>query len=102
VANVESGRPSFNRLQNFSANANAITFFAFDLLMWNGENLQMQSLEKRRALLRRKAMPKMPNARFSESFHVKADQMISAVRSQGLEGVVAKRRNSIYEPGRRR
>jgi bifunctional non-homologous end joining protein LigD len=82
--------------------ANAITFFAFDLLMWNGENLQMQSLEKRRALLRRKAMPKMPNARFSESFHVKADQMISAVRSQGLEGVVAKRRNSIYEPGRRR
>lgn len=49
----ESGRPSFNRLQEFSANANAITFFTFDLLMWNGENLQMQSLEKRRALLRR-------------------------------------------------
>jgi DNA ligase D-like protein (predicted ligase) len=101
VAMDESGRPSFNRLQNFSANANAIIFFAFDLLMWNGENLQMQPLEKRRALLRRKAMPKMPTARFSDSFHVTADQMISAVRSQGLEGIVAKRRKSIYEPGRR-
>jgi bifunctional non-homologous end joining protein LigD len=27
--------------------------------------------------------------------------MISAVRSQGLEGIVAKRRDSLYEPGRR-
>ena len=101
VAMDESGRPSFNRLQNFSANADAITFFAFDLLMWKGENLQMQPLEKRRALLRGKAMLKMPGAHFSDSFYVTADQMVSAVRSQGLEGVVAKRRNSFYEPGRR-
>ena len=101
VAMDESGRPSFNRLQNSSANADAITFFAFDLLMWKGENLQTQPLEKRRALLRSRAMPKMAGARFSESFHVTADQMVSAVRSQGLEGVVAKRRNSAYQPGRR-
>jgi DNA ligase D-like protein (predicted ligase) len=101
VAMDESGRPSFNRLQNFSANANAITFFAFDLLMWKGENLQRQPFEKRRTLLRRKAMPRMPGAHFSDSFHVTADQMVSAVRSQGLEGIVAKRRNSFYEPGRR-
>jgi DNA ligase D-like protein (predicted ligase) len=101
VAMDESGRPSFNRLQSFSANADAITFFAFDLLMWKGENLQKQSLEKRRTLLRSSAMPKMPAARFSENFQVTADQMVSAVRSQGLEGVVAKRRNSFYEPGRR-
>jgi DNA ligase D-like protein (predicted ligase) len=101
VAMDESGRPSFNRLQNFSANANAIIFFAFDLLMWNGENLQRQPLEKRRALLRGKAMPKMTAARFSESFQVAAEQMVSAVRSQSLEGVVAKRRNSFYESGKR-
>jgi DNA ligase D-like protein (predicted ligase) len=101
VAMDGSGRPSFNHLQNFSANANTITFFAFDLLMWKGENLQRQPLEKRRTLLRSTAMPRMPVAHFSESFHVTADQMVSAVRSQGLEGVVAKRRNSFYEPGRR-
>jgi DNA ligase D-like protein (predicted ligase) len=101
VAMDESGRPSFNRLQNFSANADAITFFAFDLLMWRGENLQRQPLEKRRTLLRGRAIPKMPTARFSESFQVPADQMVSAVRAQGLEGVVAKRRSSSYEPGRR-
>jgi DNA ligase D-like protein (predicted ligase) len=101
VAMDESGRPSFNRLQNFSANPDAIIFFAFDLLMWKRENLQRQPLEKRRALLRSRAMPKMPAAHFSDSFNVTADQMVSAVRSQGLEGVVAKRRTSFYEPGRR-
>jgi ATP-dependent DNA ligase len=69
--------------------------------MWKGINLQRQPLEKRRTLLRVSAMPKMPAARFSENFHVTADQMVSAVRSQGLEGIVAKRRNSSYEPGRR-
>jgi bifunctional non-homologous end joining protein LigD len=36
VAIDESGRPSFSRLQNFSANANVITFYAFDMPMWKG------------------------------------------------------------------
>jgi ATP-dependent DNA ligase len=36
VAMDESGRPSFSRLQHFSANADAITFYAFDMPMWKG------------------------------------------------------------------
>ena len=40
VAIDESGRPSFSRLQNFSANADAITFYAFDMLMWKGRDLR--------------------------------------------------------------
>jgi len=101
VAMDESGRPSFSRLQNFSANADAITFYAFDMPMWKGEDLRTHPLDKRRALLRTKAMPKMPTIRFSESFPANGEKMISAVRSQGLEGIVAKRRDSLYEPGRR-
>ena len=101
VAIDESGRPSFSRLQNFSANADAITFYAFDMPMWNGEDLRMQPLDKRRELLRTKAMPKLPVIHFSDSFAAEAEKMISAVRSQGLEGIVAKRRDSLHEPGRR-
>ena len=101
VAIDESGRPSFSRLQNFSANANAITFYAFDVPMWNGKDMQMQPLDKRRALLRTKAMPKLPSIHFSDSFAANAEKMISAVRLQGLEGIVAKRRDSLYDAGRR-
>ena len=101
VAIDESGRPSFSRLQNFSANANAITFYAFDMPMWSGKDLRMQPLDKRRELLRTKAMPKLPAIHFSDSFPADAEKMISAVRAQGLEGIIAKRRDSLYEAGRR-
>ncbi len=101
VAMDESGRPSLNRLQNFAKIADAITFYAFDMLMWKGDNLQAQPLDRRRDLLRTKVMPKLPAIRLSESFAVTAAEMVSAVQSQGLEGIVAKRRDSRYEPGRR-
>src|ERR1700730_2249432 len=101
VAMDDSGRPSFSRLQNFSKNAQAMTFYAFDLLMWKGEDLRPQPLENRRELLRSKVMPTLPAIRYSDSFAVTAEQMVAAVRSQGLEGVVAKRRDSRYEPGQR-
>jgi ATP-dependent DNA ligase len=97
----DSGRPSFDRLQNSSKNAPVITFYAFDLLMWKGEDLRPQPLENRRELLRSKVMPQLPAIRYSDSFPVTADEMVAAVRAQGLEGVVAKRRDSPYEPGRR-
>src|ERR1700720_145826 len=87
VAMDESGRPSFSRLQNFSANAGSITFYAFDMPMWKGNDLRTQPLDNRRELLRTKAMPKMPAIRFSESFAANGEKMISAVRSQGLRAL---------------
>jgi bifunctional non-homologous end joining protein LigD len=45
-------------------------------------------------------MPKPPAIHFSDSFAADAEKMISVVRAQGLEGIVAKRRDSLYEPGR--
>ena len=58
-------------------------------------------LEERRELLRG-LVSSLPEAiRFSESFNVSAERMIAAVREQGLEGVVAKRRDSLYQPGKR-
>jgi ATP-dependent DNA ligase len=47
-------------------------------------------------------MPRMPEEiRFSESLEASAAEIVAAVKNQGLEGVIAKRRKSLYEPGRR-
>jgi len=100
VAFDQSGRPSFNLLQNFEA-AEAILFYAFDLPIFAGTDPRSRPLEQRRASLRELA-DKLPEPiRFSESFDVPAPDLLEAVRQHGLEGVVAKRRNSTYRPGDR-
>ena len=100
VALDDAGRPSFNRLQNFST-AKTIAFFAFDVLMWKGKDLRMSSLYARRELLRKNVMSKLPDVHYSESFAAPVDRILSVLRDQDLEGVVAKRQDSKYEAGRR-
>jgi ATP-dependent DNA ligase len=63
VAIDESGRPSFSRLQNFSANADAITFYAFDMPMWKGEDLRMQPLDKAGSYKLSRRFATMPSSR---------------------------------------
>lgn len=67
-----------------------------------GRSLQNQPLEERRKQLQAKVMPRTPESVvFSETLEAAPSEVTEAVRAQGLEGVVAKRRNSLYEPRRR-
>jgi DNA ligase D-like protein (predicted ligase) len=102
VALDERGKPSFNVLQNYNHAATPLQFFAFDLPHLAGKSLRDRPLDERRELLRVKVMPRMPEEiRLSETLEASAANIVAAVRKQGLEGVIAKRRNSLYEPGRR-
>jgi DNA ligase D-like protein (predicted ligase) len=98
VAVDEKGRPSFSSLQNFDR---APVFYAFDMPTLAGEDLTQRPLDERRKHLQR-LIQQFPDAiRFSETFKTSATDMIAVVREQGLEGVVAKRRDSRYVPGKR-
>ncbi len=95
------GRPSFNLLQN-SGSGTPVHFFVFDLLVLRGRNVMDQPLEKRRALLERHVFPKLSEPiRYSPILQGSLKDLIHSVKSQGLEGLVAKRRDSKYEPGLR-
>jgi DNA ligase D-like protein (predicted ligase) len=100
VALDESGRPDFHRLQHFSAEASRIHYFVFDLLILRGHDLTQLPLTERRKLLKA-ITPRSPRLPISEQFDISPDAMISAVRHQALEGVVAKRKTSGYEEGKR-
>ena len=52
VAIDESGRPDFNLLQNFRAEASGIQYYVFDLLCWKDRDLIRVPLVERRALLK--------------------------------------------------
>ena len=102
VALDETGRPSFNVLQNYNHATTPLQFYAFDLLHLAGKNLRDRPLDDRRGLLRARVMPRMQGeVLFSETLEATAAEIIAAVKKQGLEGVIAKRRDSRYEPGRR-
>jgi bifunctional non-homologous end joining protein LigD len=98
----ETGRPSFNLLQNYASSEYTLVFYAFDLLHLAGKDLRREPLLVRRNLLRTKLMQRLRKPiRLSETLQASPADLIHAVREQGLEGIVAKRLDSSYESGRR-
>jgi bifunctional non-homologous end joining protein LigD len=99
VAFDEEGKPSFQQLQHRTARGTAIRFFAFDLLHLNGSDLRDVPLEERRRKLER--LLRKSGVEFSQELAGTPEHVIQAVADVGLEGVVAKRRTSRYEAGKR-
>jgi ATP-dependent DNA ligase len=98
----EQGRRSFNLLQNYATSEYTLVFYAFDVPILAGKNLMREPLRVRRELLRAQVIPTLAEPiRFSETLEASPRELIHAVREQGLEGIVAKRLDSPYEPGRR-
>jgi len=101
VALDSAGRPSFNALQNGSAGA-TIFYYVFDVMVLAGRNAMGEPLATRRELLTREVLPRVAEpVRAALRFDAALADLIAAVRAQGLEGLVAKRLDSVYEPGAR-
>jgi DNA ligase D-like protein (predicted ligase) len=102
VAFDEDGRPSFNALQNYESSSTPVIYFVFDLMILTGRDVKAETLEARRGLLERKVVPKLSEpVRYAGELHASLRDLIHSVKAQGLEGLVAKRRNSRYQPGLR-
>ena len=94
----QAGRPSFQNLQHRAARKGPIVYYAFDLLHLNGEDLSALPLSERKEKL--KAILQGSKVLFSENIEGDLEVIIEQVRRLELEGVIAKRRDSRYQPGR--
>jgi bifunctional non-homologous end joining protein LigD len=102
VALDEEGRPSFNALQNYNGSGTPIFYYVFDVIVLGGRDVKGQPLEDRRELLEQKVLPKLGEpVRYTGILEASLRDLIHSVKAQGLEGLVAKRRGSRYEPGLR-
>ena len=100
VAVDRDGRPSFQALQHRAAHPGyVVVFYAFDLLHLDGEDFARRPLDERRARL--PDVLKDTGVRLSQELPGSAAQVTEAVRHLGLEGVIAKRRDSRYDAGQR-
>jgi bifunctional non-homologous end joining protein LigD len=111
VAFDENGKPSFERLQQRIHNtdpnvvrrrmdSHPVVYVIFDLLYLDGEDLTCERYERRRELLEGLALA-------GESWQTpghsvgRAKELLAASKEQGLEGVMLKRLDSVYAPGKR-
>jgi DNA ligase D-like protein (predicted ligase) len=100
VALAPDGRPDFHRLQNFRSAESRIIYYAFDILMHEGRPLTELPLLERRAILINAVEPG-EHVALSQVSDRPAAEMLQFVKDHGLEGVVAKRSDSPYQPGQR-
>lgn len=102
VAFAEDGRPSFNALQNLGTTATTVVYYVFDVMVLGGRDVMREPLEARRDLLERKVLPKLREpVRYTPPLDASLRVLGQSVKAQGLEGLVAKRRDSPYQPGLR-
>lgn len=99
VAFDDAGLPSFNALQNATRETNVV-FFAFDVLVSEGQDVKMLPLRARKDILSR-IFHANGHVQLSEHFRGPSAKFIEGVKKISGEGVIAKRLDSPYQPGRR-
>lgn len=111
VALDERGAPSFQRLQqrlNLTRESDIkraeaqipVYYYVFDLLYAGGYDLRNVPLRYRKSLLKQVLIPSN-RVLLVEHFEAEGEAAFRAAVEHGLEGVIAKRRDSLYESGRR-
>jgi bifunctional non-homologous end joining protein LigD len=103
VALDVKGISSFQLLQAFERGEKRppIFFYAFDLLSLHGKDLSSQHLAESKAKLEKILKPKSSLIRYSASLGENGEKLIKQAQKLGLEGLIGKLKDSIYEAGRR-
>ena len=103
VALDEKGRSSFQLLQarEMEGRNSPVYFYAFDLLQLDGKSLVSLPLEARKNVLEKLCADVGDPIRYSGAIGGDAKRLLEEVKRRGLEGIIGKQRNSVYEPGRR-
>jgi bifunctional non-homologous end joining protein LigD len=101
VALDTDGRPSFALLHRGRTSADRIFYYAFDVLACAGQDVRNRPLAERRRLLETAVPETSGTLRRSVTLDADPAELVTAAREFGFEGIVAKRRDSVYEPGKR-
>ena len=108
VALDKEGRSSFQRLQNRiesvrgprRAEGGDVTFAAFDVLFADGRDVRSLPLEQRKKILEG-LLVDGHHAIYSKHILTQGNELFAFAEQQGLEGIMAKRRDAPYEAGHR-
>jgi bifunctional non-homologous end joining protein LigD len=111
IVAFDGGVPSFEKLQSRIhvrgradierlMKTTPVAYVVFDVLYLDGRDVRQRPYSERRALLEMK-LKTTPSLQLSPAIPHDGIALFEAAREQGLEGIVAKRIDSVYETGRR-
>jgi ATP-dependent DNA ligase len=102
VAVDQEGRPEFQLLQNAASEDVRLVYFVFDVMVLSGREVMREPLTRRLELLQAKVLPHLSEpVRYAGPLDASVPVLVRSVKAAGFEGLGAKRRDSVYEPGLR-
>jgi bifunctional non-homologous end joining protein LigD len=97
----EKGISNFGSLQNWRSEADgSLFYYVFDILWLNGYDLKALPLTRRREILK-DILPNENIIRLSENFETSAIEFLATAAKMGMEGIMAKKEDSVYIEGDR-
>lgn len=92
----QNGVPNFGALQNWRSESDGeLIFYLFDILWIDGHDLRGLTFIERRSILNH-LKPPGESIRLSEGFEQFGKSIFESVKKAGLEGIIAKKKNSVY------
>ncbi len=96
-----NGISNFGALQNWRSEADGeLYYYLFDILWYEGKDLTGLPLTERKSILKA-LMPVHDSLRLSEAFDENGTSFFETAKKIGLEGIIAKKADSIYSKGER-
>jgi bifunctional non-homologous end joining protein LigD len=93
----EKGVSDFGAMQNWRSEADGnLVFYVFDILWYEGKNLMDLPLSERQAVLRAILPTDNDHIRQSQVFDASGIDFFHAAERMGLEGIIAKKADSVY------
>jgi bifunctional non-homologous end joining protein LigD len=93
------GKPHFEWMQDYGQhNEGNLRYCVFDILWCDGHDVRTMPLLQRKALLK-SVLPKNSTLQYSDHVEKDGDKLFAQMQKQGLEGMIAKRADSLYREG---
>ncbi len=97
----DNGLSNFGALQNWRSEADGeLFFYVFDIIWYEGKDLSNLPLTERKEILK-SIVPKKGIIKLSDSFDGDGKEFFETAKASGLEGIIAKKANSVYLKGDR-
>jgi bifunctional non-homologous end joining protein LigD len=102
VAINKNNKPDFQKLQQYEINRSLpLVYYVFDCLSYKGKSIAHLPLIERKEILRKIIKPDNKVIRYSDHIVEDGVELFNMVTARDLEGIIAKRADSAYLPGKR-